>query len=108
MIETYKLMTGKYDKMVTNSMPKNEDSTTAFHRGHSLKLYIQRAVKTLHQNFFSIRIASHWNNLPESVTAAPTTQAFKSIWLSTGKEHELIYNYRAESTTVPLLKGCMS
>ena len=70
-------MMGKYDKMVANFMPKNEDSTTSLHtRGHSLKLYIQRAEKTLYQNFISIRVASHWNNLPKSVIEAAITKAF--------------------------------
>ena len=41
MIETYKLMTEKCDKTVTNFMPKNEDSTTSLpSRGHRLKLCI--------------------------------------------------------------------
>ena len=78
-------------------MPKNEDSTTSLPtRGHSLKLYIQRAEKTLHQNLFSIRVASHWHNLPESVIEAPTTKVFEKHLDKYWKEHKLIYNYRPE------------
>ena len=103
MIQTYKLMPGKCDKMVTNFIPKNGVSTTSLPTiGHSLKLYIQRAEKTLHQNFFSIRVASHWNNLPESVTEAPTAKALEKHLDKYWKEHELIYNYRAETHYSPI------
>ena len=44
MIETYKLMTGKYDHKIVNFMPKQHDSSTSLPtRGHQLKLYRQRA-----------------------------------------------------------------
>ena len=106
-IETYKLMTGKYDKTVTNFIPKIEDNTTSLPtRGHSLKLYIQRAEKTL-PNFFSIRVASHWNNLPRKCHRCSNNQGMQKAFGQVLKEHELIYNYRAESTTAPLLTGCM-
>ena len=39
MTETYKLMTGKYDKAVTHFMPKQESSTSLLTWGHSLKIY---------------------------------------------------------------------
>ena len=39
MIETYKLMTGKYDHKIVNFMPKQHDSSTSLPtRGHQLKL----------------------------------------------------------------------
>ena len=64
MIETYKLMTGKYDHKLVNFMPKQHDSSTSLPtRGHQLKLYRQRAEKNLRNNFFSLRVTSYWNSL---------------------------------------------
>ena len=51
MIETYKILTGKYDKSVMDFMPmQNSSSTSLPTRGHSLKLYQQRLEKGLRQN----------------------------------------------------------
>ena len=103
-LKTSKLPTLQYRRLRgTNLMPENEDSTTSPPtRGHSLKLYIQRAEKTLLQHFFSIRVASHWNNLPEIVIEAPTTKVFEKPLDKYWKEHKLIYNYRAKIHYSPI------
>ena len=55
MIETYKILTGKYDKSVTEFMPmQNSSSTSLPIRGHILKLYQQRSEKGLRQHFFTV------------------------------------------------------
>ena len=59
MIETYKILTGKCDKSVTEFMSmQNSSSTSLPTRGHILKLYQQRLEKGLRQNFFTIRVAN--------------------------------------------------
>ena len=55
MIEMYKLMTGKYDKVVTHFMPKQQESSTSLPtQRHSLKIYRQWAERNLMQNFLSL------------------------------------------------------
>ena len=55
LIETYKLMTGKYDYELVDFMPKQHDSSSSLPtRGHHLKLYRQRAEKNLRNNFLSL------------------------------------------------------
>ena len=44
MIETYKLMTGKYDYEIVDFMPKQHESSSSLPtRGHHLKLYRQKS-----------------------------------------------------------------
>ena len=79
MIETYKLMTGKYDHKIVNFMPKQHDSSTSLPtRGHQLKLYRQRAEKNLWNNFFSLRVTSYWNSLPDNVVQSPNIKTLES------------------------------
>ena len=55
MIETYKLITGKYDYAIVDFMPKQHDSSSSLPtQGHHLKLYRQRAEKNLCNNFLSL------------------------------------------------------
>ena len=60
MIKVFKILKGKYDKTVTDFLPLQQDSSTGLPtRGHSLKLYQQRAEKGVRQNFFTIRVANN-------------------------------------------------
>ena len=55
MIEVYKIIKGKYDKIVTDVLLLQQDSSTSLPtRGHSLKFYQLRAEKGVRQNFFTI------------------------------------------------------
>ena len=55
MIELYKILSGKYDKEVCDFIPKQHNSTMSLPtRGHKMKIFVQRAEKTLRQNFLSI------------------------------------------------------
>jgi len=68
LIECYKILTGK----------ENIDSHQLFHlsdnshglRGHSLKLSLDRSRLDLRKNFFSHRVISSWNSLPQHVVNA--------------------------------------
>ena len=95
MIETYKLMTWKYDHKIVDFMPKQHDNSTSLHtQGHQLKLYRQRAEKNLHNNFFSLRVTSYWNSLPNNVVQAPNIKTFESRLDQHWKEYEGKYNFR--------------
>jgi len=75
MIETFKILTGK----------ERVDSQSFFHlatdsqnlRGHSLKLFLPRC-STTDMMFFSTRVVSHWNALPQNVIEAPSVNSFKN------------------------------
>ena len=96
MIETYKLMTGKYDNAIVDFMPKQHDSSSSLPtRGHQLKLYRQRAEKNLRNNFLSLRATSCWNSLPDNVVQAPNTKIFESRLDQYWKEYEGKYNFRS-------------
>ena len=76
LIECYKILTGK----------ENIDSHQFFHlsdnshglRGHSLKLSVNRSRLDLRKNFFSQRVASSWNSLPQHVVDATSVNTFKN------------------------------
>ena len=78
MIETYKLMTGKYDKAVTHFMPKEQESSKSLStQGYSLKIYRQRADRNLRYNFLSILVVNQWNSLPANIVEVPTMEIFE-------------------------------
>ena len=79
MIEVYKILTGKYDKDATHCLKLWKDmAPRASDRGHSMKLYPQRARTRLRKNAFAIRTVHTWNSLPEHVVTAPSLNAFKN------------------------------
>jgi len=66
MIETYKLLTGKYDQQVALALPENVTGEY-FTRGNCNKLLIKRCRYELQKNLFSNRIVNMWNSLPDYV-----------------------------------------
>ena len=71
MIEVWKYLHGKYE--VNDHFFQLDQSRT---RGHSMKLIKTRCNKSVRQHFFSNRVVSTWNNLPELVVNAPTMNTF--------------------------------
>ena len=68
MIEAYKIISGVYDTEVVPHLPKGKKNT----RGHKKKLFKRRATNlNCRKYFFTLRIATIWNSLPESVVTAP-------------------------------------
>jgi len=76
LIETCKILTGKktFDSNCFFMLDKKHYST----RGHELKLYTRRSRLELRKNFFSQRVVTHRNKLPESVVTAETVNTFKN------------------------------
>ena len=65
MIETDKILTGKYDKDVTEGFFKlRQDSDT---RGHSLKIFKERPRLESRRHSFAFRVADPWNSLTEDI-----------------------------------------
>jgi len=77
MIETYKLLTGKYDQQVLLTLPKKVTGEY-FTRGNSNKLLVKRCRYELRNNFFTNRIVNMWNSLPDYVVMSDTINTFKN------------------------------
>ena len=80
MIEVYKILTGKYDPLVTSDLlPLHRehvpDSRT---RGHSLKLLKRRFRRKLSKYSFSRRVVGMWNSLPDDTISAQTVDTFEN------------------------------
>lgn len=74
MIEVYKLLHNLEDIPYSRFFELNETPT----RGHALKLKKKTCKKDIRKNFFSVRVISPWNQLPNQVVTAPTINAFKA------------------------------
>ena len=75
MIETFKILTGNSNIQPSRFFKKDEDERT---RGHSLKLKKFRSKHHARASFFSNRVVSRWNGLPENVVSATSTNEFKN------------------------------
>ena len=93
MIELYKILNHKYDREAAQFVKLWKDMTSRTGvRGNSMKIYPHRARTELRKNSFVIRTAKIWNNLPENIVTAPTTNSFKNrldkYWIN----QEQLYN----------------
>ena len=83
MIETYKILTGKYDIETAPSLVGVCSSVT---RGDSLRLQKNRTKYDLRKFRFANRIVNIWNSLPSYVVSAETVNCFKTrldrFWLN--------------------------
>ena len=96
MIEVYKLLRGKYDSDVSNSIKLHKDSDTREGtRGHSLKLFKESACTNVRKVSFSLRVTILWNDLPEVVVTAPSVNSFKNRLDRHWSTEEFLYNYKA-------------
>jgi len=75
MIETYKIITGKYYACVAPTLPKGSISIT---RGNNLRLQKYHVKYDLRKFGFANRVVNTWNSLPNWVVSANTTNTFKS------------------------------
>ena len=68
-----------YDSDVSNIVKLHKDSDTReATRGHSLKLFLERARTNVRKESFSLRVTRLWNDLPEVVVTAPSVNSFKT------------------------------
>ncbi|KAK3713833.1 hypothetical protein RRG08_033806 [Elysia crispata] len=64
----------------------------AIPEGTIKKLIKKRSCLAVRSNFFSERVVSGWNSLPESVVSAPSVNAFKNRLDAHWVTHPAIYN----------------
>ena len=83
MIEVFKILSG-IENVEANTFFKLSVTTNL--RGQSKKLFKNRARLQLRQNFFSQRVVSVWNGLPETVIQATSVSMFKKrldkLWIN--------------------------
>lgn len=97
MIEVYKIISGKYDHDASECLKLWKDmAPRKSERGHSLKLYPQRAKSTLRKNSFAIRSVSLWNSLPENVVSAQTTNTFKNRLDKHWSNQDIVYSFKSK------------
>ena len=75
LIETYKILSGKVDVDPDQFFEKNNDNRT---RGHHFKLKKRRSTNQQRAKFFANRVVTPWNDLPEEVVSATSTNSFKN------------------------------
>ena len=75
LIETYKILNGFTGTSIDNFFILNTDSRT---RGHSKKLFKERNRLNISKYFFSNRVVSCWNSLPDYVITAESINSFKN------------------------------
>jgi len=94
----YKLFTGKYDiscsvklqlYSCTGSLSGVETS------GNLYKSVSDRSKYELRRHYFSHRIVSVWNSLPDGVVSADSVNSFKSRLDKVWSMHDFVYDYRA-------------
>ena len=74
LIEVYKIITGKLNIDPYQFFELHGDSST---RGHSLKLKKRRTLHHFRNKFFTNRVVTPWNNLPEHIVSVPSVNSFQ-------------------------------
>ena len=88
MIDLYKYIHGIYDTdRPTFSIYDRRDT-----RGHSKKLEKHRSRLAVRSAFFSERVVSDWNSLPNSVVTAPSMNSFKGRLDTHWAKHPGLYD----------------
>ena len=96
----YKLLHGVYDREVADVLTLHKESAgtdSICARGHSLKL-LKPPLKpspnrTLRQHSFAHHIVALWNDLPEEVVTAPTSNTFKNRLDRHWSSQDILYDY---------------
>jgi len=93
MIETYKIVTGKYETCVAPSLSKERTYVT---RGNDLRFKKFRVKYDLRKYSFSVRMVDIWNSLPKWVVSANTTDTFKARLDKFWHNQDIVYDFKAQ------------
>jgi len=91
--ETYKIITGIYDREASPVVKLNLSTIT---RGNRYKLDTHRTKYDLRKYFFTNRIVYVWNSLPDTVVMSETVNQLKNRLDKFWSNQDIIYNYKAE------------
>jgi len=98
MIETYKILSGKYDRSATPTLPVAGPAVT---RGHNLRLHKFIARYDLRKYYFTNRVVNIWNSLPSYVISAETVNCFKSTDLIISGKIRILFMITSQIFTEP-------
>ena len=87
MIETYKIVTGKYDPVVAPTLSRSDSYNT---RGNNLRLQKHHTRYDLRKYYFNNRVVNLWNSLPNWVVMSGTN-IFKNRLDSFWKGQDIIF-----------------
>ena len=93
MIETYKIVTGKYHELTSPTLTK---VCTYVTRGNDLRLQKARSKYDLRKYNFTNRVVNTWNSLPNWVVRANTTNTFKTRLDKYWENQDIIYNFQSQ------------
>ncbi len=93
MIETYKIITGKYD---TIAAPRFELALGRVTRGNEYKLTNERTRYDLRKYYFTNRVTNIWNSLPNWVVKSDNVNQFKNRLDKFWCNQPIMYDYGAE------------
>jgi len=93
-IQVYNIVSGKYNTQYPTVKFNLPDVSNT--RGNMYKLQLTHTHYNLRKNFFSNKIVTVWNSLPNIVVSAESTNIFKSrldkLWLN----EEFKFDFRAD------------
>ena len=79
MIEMYKMTHGIYDEdVLTDFLKYSKDQHRFYFRRHQFCIVKEKFKKEVRKNYFKLRVADQWNNLPENVVNAENVNTFKA------------------------------
>ena len=93
MIETYKILSGKYD---TNVVPNLKTTGIQATRGNDLGIFKTRFKYDLRKFYFTNSIVYAWNSLPNWIVMANSTNTFKRRLDTHWQDQEIIYDFHAQ------------
>ena len=93
LIEVFKFVNGQNIGYLKGMFEFNTETRG---RCHQHKLIIKQSRTRLRHEFFSRRVVSHWNKLPESVVSATSLESFKTRLDKYFSDKGLVYKYKWE------------
>ena len=93
MIETYKIITGKYQGCVAPSLTKEAVYITRGNEFRLQKLWVRYDLRKFR---FSSRVINNWNSLPNWFVSADTTNTFKARLDKFWDSQDIVYDFRAQ------------
>ena len=96
LIETFKIVNEKYDPEVCEGFFKYRESGT---RGHSKKIFKERARLEVRRNSFKIRVVDIWNSLPQKLVNCNSVPSFERNLDKFWKKQDNQFHYRENIST---------
>jgi len=94
MIETYKIINGKYDKTSAPHFSLGDGNYRT--RGNDLRINTSRTRYDIRKHFFTNRVVNVWNSLPNYIVKSDTINQFKARLDKFWSNQEIVFNYKAE------------